>query len=126
VALSEAPADRYVCRVCIAEGKEGARGCLSPVEKKIWAIPYCPYCGGKKSDCFACEGGNEIPMHRCPRAEDGSNAVSLLPFFYVYRESRGLAWPDGRGRLFQTIKLVAAFDMLTYHFNLHEKNNRVS
>jgi ribosomal protein L32 len=93
------------------------------VEEVLWKIPYCPMCGGVKHNervCEYCEGNNEIPMHRCPRANEGGNAASLLPFYYAYRESRGLAWPDGRGRLFQPVKLIMAFGILTHHFNLHK------
>jgi hypothetical protein len=41
----------------------------------------------------------------------------LLPYFFDYYcgvKNSGIgAWPDGRGRYFQPLKLVQAFDILT-------------
>jgi hypothetical protein len=52
-------------------------------------------------------------MYRCPRATVGnSDEVSILPFFFDYRQSKGLAWPDGKGRIYQTSKMVSAFELL--------------
>ena len=61
-----------------------------------------------------CKGKGKIFVNQCPRSCEDS---SLLPYFIAYRNSNGLIWPDGRGRLYQPIKLVHAFDILTYYFS---------
>ena len=64
-------------------------------------------------------------MYRCPRALGNDDESSILPFFFDYRNSDYLAWPDGRGRLFQPSKLVQAFDVLLDHVNRKiEKESR--
>jgi hypothetical protein len=104
--------------MCKLAGKQEARGCVSPVEFSLWSIPYCPICGSKEEKCMLCKGKGEIPVYRCPRSAD----LSLLPFFYPYQNSGGLAWPDGRGRLYQPRKLIMAFDILMGHFQRHKNN----
>jgi len=63
-------------------------------------------------------GKGEIPVHRCPRSVTGLS--NLLPYFIAYKNSGNLAWPDGRGRYYQPIKLVITFDILNYYFNKFE------
>lgn len=115
--MNEHPADLFLCQRCHVEKKENARGCLSPIKNRLWGIPYCPFCfGNKEIECHECNGNNEIAMYRCPRTLADSK---LLPFFFVYRNSNNMIWPNGKGRLFQTRKLIEAFDRMTYHFNQH-------
>jgi hypothetical protein len=109
VDLNEPPADRYVCETC--GDKKASRGCISPAENQLWKIEYCPLCGGKNEKCHICCGKGEISMLRCPRA---IASFRLLPFFIEHYKSG--AWPDGRGRLYQPIKLIMAFDILRGYY----------
>jgi hypothetical protein len=96
---------------------------VSPVKDVLWKIDHCYFCGGKNAECKHCGGSNKIPMHQCPRAEalvgGRGNPSMLLPFFYEYFD-RGV-WPDGRGRLFQPVKLVEAFEILNSRFQKYKK-----
>lgn len=67
-----------------------------------------------------CRGKSKVPVQRCPRAVNENYA--LLPYFYAYRASNNLQWPDGRGRLYQPRKLVFAFDVWSFYFNKLESN----
>ncbi len=78
-------------------------------------------CDGKNPECALCHGKGEISVLRCPRALVTDAMSFILPYYYQYRKSGGVAWPDGRGRLFQPIKLVTAFDILDIHYDLHFK-----
>ena len=57
-----------------------------------------------------------------------------MPYYMEYNNSNRTMWPDGRGRLYQPIKLVLAFDILNYYFTKFEtrritsaqKNNNTS
>ena len=54
-------------------------------------------------------------MHQCPRVAHRDSY--LLPYFLAYKNSNYLAWPDGKGRLYQPVKLVTAFDVLAFYFD---------
>ena len=103
----------FNCRSC---AKEDAlkRGCIRPAKTRIWKIDECYFCGGKNDLCRYCHGKGEIEVRRCPRA--AASETPLLPYFVAYYNSNYLAWPDGRGRLYQPKKLIAAFDMMTFYF----------
>lgn len=107
----------YTCEFC--RGKmRSQRGCLSPFKRKaVWTIDECLFCYGEKPDkkCFFCKGRGKIAVRQCPRVV--GRGLYLLPYFIAYKNSNGLAWPDGTGRLQQPLKLVAAFDVLSYYFD---------
>lgn len=109
--LGEPPADRYVCKQCKLTERQESRGCEKETDSEFWRIEYCPICGGKNEKCFLCNGKGEISMSRCPRA---TADFRLLPFFKEYQKTGN--WPDGRGRLFQPIKLILAFDLLRGYY----------
>lgn len=78
----------------------------------VWQFKGCPACGGVESECPECKGSNVVSVRRCPRAmvRDG-NVSALLPFFWDYQQDRR-CWPDGRGRMFQPVKLSKAFQLM--------------
>ena len=117
--MGEPPADRYKCDSCRAQKRQEDRGCKKESDRVVWKINECCLCGGKNEKCQLCEGRNEVIMRRCPHALLDDNIQFVLPFFYSYRKSEGTAWPDGRGRLFQPIKLVMAFDVLNERWSMH-------
>jgi len=54
-------------------------------------------------------------VQQCPRAvADGFN---LLPYYLAYRNSNYISWPDGRGRLYQPVKLIIIFDIFNFYWN---------
>lgn len=52
-----------------------------------------------------------MPVRRCPRAM-AQECTWLLPYFADWRVSNRIAWPDGRSRLYQPVKLAEAFDLM--------------
>jgi len=105
----------YNCRSCGAERE--SRGCAGPLTdgSRVWEIGFCLRCDGDDNTCTICGGANKTPVPRCPRAAQDRDAL-LLPYFFDYYGAivRGGAgtWPDGRGRLYQPLKLVRAFEIL--------------
>jgi len=110
----------YNCKNCDKKLKR-LRGCIRPYKRKvIWTIDECIFCEGKNKHCPYCKGKGKIPVHQCPQMV--ARNPYLLPYFNAYRNSNYLAWPDGRGRLYQPKKLIQAFDVLNYYYNkLEEK-----
>ena len=96
-------------------------GCVRPFKRKpIWKIDECVFCEGQNKKCHYCHGKGVIFVQRCPRAV--AKSCALLPYFLEYKRSNYIAWPDGRGRLYQPVKLVIAYDILNYYFcKLEEK-----
>lgn len=110
---------RFRCESCDAR-KKRLQGCVKPFKRKaVWIIDECVFCDGKNKKCVFCKGRGKIPVQRCPRAFSGNRY--LLPYFYAYRNSNNLQWPDGRGRLYQPKKLVDAFDIWSFYFRKLEE-----
>jgi len=111
----------FRCETCDARMKR-LRGCVKPFKRKtVWTIDECIICGGKDKRCRYCKGKGKISVQRCPRtAKEG---YALLPYYYAYKNSNGLQYPDGRGRWYQPKKLVEAFDIWSFYFNKFEKDN---
>lgn len=110
----------FRCETCNTRMKR-LRGCVKPFKQKaVWIIDECYFCGGKNKKCTFCGGKGKIPVQRCPRTVNENR--HLLPYFYAYRNSHNLAWPDGRGRLYQPKKLVDAFDIWSFYFNKLEED----
>lgn len=106
------PAQIITCRECNEdETKREQFGCYHETPEPIWSTDYCPICNGKDDLCDYCQGSNEIPVHRCPHAL-ASDVSALLPYFMDWYKSDRVAWPNGRGRLHQPVKLAQAFDIL--------------
>jgi len=49
-----------------------------------------------------------------------TKVLGLLPHYIAYRASNFLAWPDGRGRYYQPLKLIRAFDLLSVYWAKYE------
>jgi hypothetical protein len=102
----------FDCRECGEdEERKKAYGCERDTEKTIWETDYCFVCSGLDRECAFCEGSNHIPVHRCPRALM-HEVMWLLPYFTDWRISNRVAWPDGRSRLNQPVKLSDSFDFI--------------
>lgn len=123
-------AGKWNCKACTKKDKK-AWGCVKPINKKenpdgVWYIEFCLVCDGTNSKCKACKGSNRTLVWRCPRGLSG-HASRLLPYFFDYyaalQSTRVPVWPDGRGRLYQPIALIEAFNLLRkVKFNFDEKN----
>jgi len=93
------------------EEKMRKRGCLGPVDD-AWTMTGCPLCSGLSKDCGLCHGTNKITTRECPRALARLSEVSwLFSHFMAYKNSKWLAWPNGKGRFYQPIRLISAFDL---------------
>jgi len=122
----------FSCAVCNAKGNRALKrrqGCIKPLTKRscrrnfgmdaVWYTDYCFVCRGEDPKCKVCRGSNALPVFRCPRAL-AQEAQTLLPYFFDWRESHRVMWPDGRGRLFQPVKLTQAFAMLDDMFTRYD------
>lgn len=94
-------------------------GCFKDHEETVWKHEFCPYCLGRSENCFYCNGEDEIVFYRCVRKSVGK--MSRLIRYYLEYRKYGV-YPDGRGRLFQPIKLLNLFDILENLFNRQEEN----
>jgi hypothetical protein len=98
-------AKMFYCGTC-AEKRE--RGCVRPRRTPV-IVFGCPACKGENKKCAYCKGKNELKLHRCPRAICDANIRGLVPYFWHYANTN--QYPDGRGRLFQPVKMIAVFDL---------------
>jgi hypothetical protein len=105
----------YDCKKC-KSGQNKKRGCVRPAKKPVWKIDECIHCDGDKN-CIYCKGKGKIMVHRCPRCIQDS---SLIPYFIAWKNSQYIAYPDGRGRLYQPKKLIQAFDVLGFYWDKFE------
>lgn len=99
-----------------------AKGCVRPSKEVVWKTDVCFACWGEDANCKICNGSNAISVHRCPRAL-GREVNRLLPFFFDWKESGRLAWPDGSSRLHQPISLSSAFDLLANLCGRYERES---
>ena len=121
----------FKCEDCGEDDKE-QRGCRRAVAKEVvpggvWNFKTCLSCAGKDSNCAVCKGSNETPVYRCPRALATPCAKALLPFFFEYygaAQNGAVAWPDSRGRYFQPVRLVMAFDIMATIKSKNEKADK--
>ncbi len=108
----------YDCKKCDKRRKK-LLGCVRPFKKKnVWKIDECIFCEGQNKKCRYCKGRGDIFVRRCPRAVAKND--HLLPYFLEYKRSNYIAWPDGKGRYYQPVKLIQAFDIFSYYFNKFE------
>jgi hypothetical protein len=105
----------YNCDTCQDQDKK-TRGCKDEnPDAKMWVDCLC-----NKHDeaCKICNGGGMIRLIRCPRSVFGNRKVSnIIPYFNEWLNSNHMAYPDGRGRYYQSIKLVHAFNVLLGVYN---------
>lgn len=108
----------YQCNHCTPQIKE-KRGCISPAENKVWFITGCYKCSGVDSDCPECHGTGSIDVYECPRKLSKKRWVyALLPALRLYID-KGI-YPDGRGILYQPIKLTNIFSIFALHYHRYE------
>jgi hypothetical protein len=110
----------FDCKVCTVMLKK-ERGCVRPKRQAV-QIYKCPVCAGENKKCIYCKGTNEIMLKRCPRAILNSNITSLVPYFFSFINSH--QYPDGRGRLFQPIKMLKVFDIWAGIYYDNESSKR--
>ena len=102
----EPHASVYRCDHC-DKGLKKSRGCKRPKRKAFTKIK-CVCERNKK--CGVCKGSGEIMLNRCPAIEANNQSVArLLPFFFHWRATQYAQFPDGRGRLYQSQKMLDAF-----------------
>ena len=57
---------------------------------------------------FYCKGTNEIKLKRCPHTYLSADVRALVPYFFHFVAT--YQYPDGRGRLYQPVKMLNVFD----------------
>lgn len=95
----------YVCSNCSKEMQKN-RGCKRPKRKAILEIECI--CGGVKS-CEICNGMNKIALKECPAKMKNSSVNRFMPFFWHWKATGYMNFPDGTGRYDQCTKLLDAF-----------------
>ena len=101
---------RYTCPICTTQEKK-EQGCKRRRRDAILVINCI--CEGKYK-CAICKGDNKIELHRCPRAILAEKQVSrVVPYFLNWINSEYREYPDGRGRYFQPIVMITAFNLLS-------------
>lgn len=113
----------FQCERCDAKVKR-FRGCIRPIKgRKVWQADGCFVCKGCDKECVFCKGENRIVMNQCIKAMKID--VTLMPYFFAFMNSNCIAYPDGRGRLYQPVKLTQAFDIIGfYHQKITEKESK--
>lgn len=82
-----------------------------------WKIGFCIKCDGKDSWCNECNGSGTIHVDRCPRTIDNDEAFVLLPYFFDWYNGGRTTYPDGRGSMFQPLKLKEAFYLYARYYD---------
>jgi hypothetical protein len=66
--------------------------------------------------CEMCSGSGKVKTSGCPRALSKMSVIKSLPYFFDYYESvisgNVPVWPNGKNRMYQTVKLQKIFDLL--------------
>ena len=115
----------YDCELCRGNRKRRTRlGCRKRRRESI-AEYECPICEGKNDDCRYHKPNERIEFHRCPKTYITRDAARLVPYFFDWiRNPQSFAWPDGRGRIYQPVKLVKSFEiLLRYYIELKPKED---
>ena len=96
--------------------------CVSP---KQWTVDCYDCQGDIKHDCTLCQGSGKVTHKGCPR-QSARDVQSLLPYYYAWISNSGAVWPDGRGMLYQPLKLRRAFELLAWFFQNKEQKKAES
>lgn len=96
----------YNCGFCEKEQRK-ERGCKRKTKN---GLNVDCICGGDKR-CDACKGKGAFRLDRCLKVA-ASETSRIAPFFYHYKATNMMAYPDGRGMLYQPNKLLDAFSIM--------------
>lgn len=75
----------------------------------------CDICKNKKG------GQSKLSLYQCPNSMIDDEFSRLIPYFYVWLNSEFTVYPDGRGRYYQPVKLLQAFELLLKVKQTNEK-----
>ena len=106
----------YICSNCSREMKKN-RGCKKERKKAILEIE-CICSGNKK--CELCKGKNKFALKECPAKMNNTSVNRFLPFFWHWKSTNYISFPDGRGRYYQPTKLLEAFSLAANLSNKQE------
>lgn len=110
----------FSCQECAVFPQQKVKyGCMSPTKEPVWYTDECFKCHGTDMECEDCEGSNKMSVFRCPRAL-AATISRLLPFFFDWRVSNRIVWPNGGPRIKQPVKLSMAFDLLNEFVTMRE------
>jgi len=76
-------------------------------------------------DCRLCQGTGKVGLHRCPRGVSKHRIMSWL-FSHYAEYKRWGRYPDGRGRTYQQLRLLRAFEIIgacVAHFEKPKEGN---
>jgi hypothetical protein len=91
---------------CTCGGSDGCEICRAPVSK-----------GSKKKTSLG-----YFYIDRCPVSFSNDNDINrMLPYFWHWRATNSMMYPDNRGRYYQPSKLLEAFSICGFMCNKREQ-----
>ena len=108
----------FICNNCSKEEKK-RRGCKRSIKSgKVLEIDCL--CGGNKH-CDLCKGRGRFVLKDCPiRVSSDRDTNRFLPFFWHFKATNYMMYPDGLGRLEQPYKLLEAINICSAMVNKRE------
>jgi len=98
--------------------------CPVDCKQEIQWSSDCYNCQGEiNPDCEFCNGSGRINHAGCPR-HSARKYERLLPYFFVWRGGNFQVWPDGKGMVYQPIKLRNVFNLLLWWYQSKEEKER--
>jgi hypothetical protein len=94
------------------------RGCSRKKKHAILEIECI--CNGNKK-CDICNGRNIIALKECPAKMNNASVNRFLPFFWHWKATNYMQFPDGGGRYNQPSTLLEAFAMCAGLSNKQEQ-----
>ena len=108
----------FNCELCKFQGSQERNGCRKEKTEKV--LDFDCICDGQKR-CRICKGKGTFPLYRCPVVMANDQAVNLiLPFFFHWKATNYMMFPDNKGRIYQPVKMLEAFTLLSFISNKRE------
>lgn len=100
----------FDCQYCDSRTKN-KRGCFR--KKRIPVIEIDCVCENDRK-CNICKGNGTFKLFVCPQTVfSDSNIRRTISFFYHYVATEFREYPNGKGLLYQPIKLLESFNLLS-------------
>lgn len=100
----------FSCGSCGTEEKK-QRGCKRNRRTNVVSGIAC-ICGGELK-CEVCNGAGSFSYKRCPQSVFADySIVRLCQYFFHWKSTEYMQFPDGRGRYFQPSIMLDAFSIM--------------
>jgi hypothetical protein len=79
-------------------------------------------CESKNKNCTICEGKGIFTVNRCPvKYASDPNVNIFLPYFYHWKATNYMMYPDGKGRIYQPTALIEALTLCSIVTNKRDE-----